>query len=323
MAFTILGACAVYVILIVDSVKQIVDFYHEGNDISETMYCLMVLVPVLLFTQIKNLKYLAPFSGFANLLLVLTFLICLYYICSDFKPIDSKPMSVDIGRLPLFIGTVIFAMEGIGVVLPVENTMAQPKHFLGCPGVLNITMAVVVLLYMFMGFLGYVRYGDEAKGSITLNLDTADIPAVVAKVFIVFAIFFTYTLQFYVPMEIVWRNTKAHVTQKYHNLAQGVIRAVFAVLTVIAAASLPRLEQVIGLEGAFFYSFLGLIAPSLMDIIFNWERGLGRYNWILVKDIILVLFGSFVLVAGVTQSIREIVNPTNYTQNITSHLTTP
>ncbi|PZC82540.1 proton-coupled amino acid transporter-like protein CG1139 isoform X1 [Helicoverpa zea] len=307
MAFTILGACAVYVILLVESVQQIVDFYFVDNEISKTMYCLMFLVPILIFTQIKNLKYLAPFSGFANVLLVLTFLICLYYICSDFPPISDKPMAVDIGKLPLFIGTVIFAMEGIGVVLPVENTMAKPNHFLGCPGVLNITMSVVVLLYMFMGFLGYVRYGDLAQGSITLNLDTSEIPALTAKVFIIFAIFFTYTLQFYVPMEIVWRNTKGYVTQKYHNIAQGVIRAVFAVLTVIAAATLPRLEQVIGLEGAFFYSFLGLIAPSLMDVIFKWNRGLGKYNWILVKDVILIAFGSFVLVAGVTQSIREII----------------
>lgn len=63
-------------------------------------------------------------------------------------------------------------MEGIGVVLPVENTMAKPQHFLGCPGVLNITMTVVVLLYMLMGFLGYVKYGNQALGSITLNLPT-------------------------------------------------------------------------------------------------------------------------------------------------------
>ncbi|XP_026747329.1 proton-coupled amino acid transporter-like protein pathetic [Trichoplusia ni] len=308
MAFTILGACAVYVILLVESVDQIVDCYAETNKISKTMYCLIFLVPILIFTQIKNLKYLAPFSGFANVLLVLTFLICLYYICLDFPPIDERPMAVDIGRLPLFIGTVIFAMEGIGVVLPVENTMARPQHFLGCPGVLNITMTVVVLLYMIMGFLGYVRYGDEASGSITLNLPTKEIPALTAKVFIIFAIFFTYTLQFYVPMEIVWRNTKEHVSQKYHNLAQGIMRAVFAVLTVVAAATLPRLEQVIGLEGAFFYSFLGLIAPSIMDVILNWEKGFGKYNWVLVKDIFLIVFGAFVLVAGVTQSIREIID---------------
>lgn len=80
---------------------------------------------------------------------------------------------------------------------------------------------------------------------------------------------------------------------------------------VAAAATLPRLEQVIGLEGAFFYSFLGLIAPAIMDLIFHWERDLGKYNWILVKDLFLIFFGAFVLVTGVTQSIREIVNRTD------------
>lgn len=307
MAFTILGACAVYVILLVDSVKQIVDYFYEANNIDQSMYCLMFLIPLLIFTQIKNLKYLAPFSGFANILLVLTFLICLYYICIEFPSLDVRPMSVDIGRLPLFIGTVIFAMEGIGVVLPVENTMAKPQHFLGCPGVLNITMTVVVLLYMIMGFLGYVRYGDDAMGSITLNLPTGEIPALMAKSFIVLAIFFTYTLQFYVPMEIVWRNTKQKVAQKYHNIGQALMRAVFSSLTVLAAALFPRLEQVIGLEGAFFYSFLGLIAPSVLDVIFRWERDPGKYKWILIKDLVLAIFGTFVLVTGVTQSIREII----------------
>lgn len=76
---------------------------------------------------------------------------------------------------------------------------------------------------------------------------------------------------------------------------------------MIAAASLPRLEQVIGLEGAFFYSFLGLIAPSLMELIFRWERGLGIYKYILIKDATLIIFGLFVLVTGVMQSIREII----------------
>ncbi|CAK1578543.1 unnamed protein product [Parnassius mnemosyne] len=307
MAFTIFGACAVYVILLVDSVKQIVAYYYQDNGFTDTMYCLMFLAPILIFTQIKNLKYLAPFSGFANILLVATFLICLYYICTDFQSIDSRPISVGIGRLPLFIGTVIFAMEGIGVVLPVENSMAKPQHFLGCPGVLNITMSIVILLYMIMGFLGYIRYGDEAAGSITLNLPTEEIPALMAKSFIIIAIFFTYTLQFYVPMEIVWRNTKQYVSQKYYNHAQSLLRAVFATLTVVAAATLPKLEQVIGLEGAFFYSFLGLIAPSLMDLIFCWNRDLGRYKYVLIKDIILIAFGFFVLVTGVMQSIREII----------------
>lgn len=61
-------------------------------------------------------------------------------------------------------------MEGINVVMPIENEMANPEHFLGCPGVLNITMLLVAMLYGTVGLLGYLKYGDDALGSITLNL---------------------------------------------------------------------------------------------------------------------------------------------------------
>lgn len=86
---------------------QIVDHFYAENGLNTTYYCLMFLAPILVFTQIKNLKYIAPFSGFANVLLVLTFMICLYYIGAEFPSFDSRPMSVPIGRLPLFIGLVL------------------------------------------------------------------------------------------------------------------------------------------------------------------------------------------------------------------------
>lgn len=88
---------------------------------------------------------------------------------------------------------------------------------------------------------------------------------------------------------------------------RGCLLKIYISISVIAAVTLPNLEQVIGLEGAFFYSFLGLITPSILDLIFKWERGLGKFKWVLYKDLVLIVFGTFVLVAGVTQSIREIV----------------
>lgn len=83
---------------------QVVDHFAVDNTLTVNMYCAMFLVPLLTFTQIKNLKNLAPASGFANLLLFATFLICLYYICIDFPDLTALPKSVDIGQLPLFIG---------------------------------------------------------------------------------------------------------------------------------------------------------------------------------------------------------------------------
>lgn len=59
-------------------------------------------------------------------------------------------------------------------MLPLENEMKTPKAFGGTFGVLNKAMVVIVFLYVGMGFFGYLNYGDEIKGSITLNLPPED-----------------------------------------------------------------------------------------------------------------------------------------------------
>jgi len=48
--------------------------------------------------------------------------------------------------------------------------MKNPDHFISKIGILNIAMAIVVVLYAVIGFLGYIRFGDEVEGSVTLSL---------------------------------------------------------------------------------------------------------------------------------------------------------
>lgn len=55
-------------------------------------------------------------------------------------------------------------------ILPLENNMETPKSFGGTCGVLNISMVLIITLYVGMGFFGYMKYGSGALGSITLNL---------------------------------------------------------------------------------------------------------------------------------------------------------
>lgn len=58
--------------------------------------------------------------------------------------------------------------------MPLENNMKTPKHFVGVAGVLNQGMSGVTLIYIFLGFLGYLKYGDQTEDSITLNLPNED-----------------------------------------------------------------------------------------------------------------------------------------------------
>lgn len=106
----------------------------------------------------------------ANILIGTGMSITFYYIFSDLPPLDSRPNFAEWHQLPMFFGTAIFALEGIGVVMPLENNMKNPGRFIGCPGVLNLGMFFVVTLYSLTGFFGYLKYGDETRSSITLNL---------------------------------------------------------------------------------------------------------------------------------------------------------
>lgn len=54
--------------------------------------------------------------------------------------------------------------------MPLENNMESPKHFLGKCGVMNKGMSTVTLIYFFLGFVGYLKYGDGIKDVITLSL---------------------------------------------------------------------------------------------------------------------------------------------------------
>jgi proton-coupled amino acid transporter len=59
-------------------------------------------------------------------------------------------------------------------VLPLQNEMRHPEQFTRPFGVLNIGMAIVTILLITVGFLGYLKYGDKVEGSLTLNLPQQD-----------------------------------------------------------------------------------------------------------------------------------------------------
>lgn len=58
--------------------------------------------------------------------------------------------------------------------MPLENNMKTPHHFTGLCGVLNQGMGAVTLVYILLGFFGYLKYGDAIEGSVTLNLPIED-----------------------------------------------------------------------------------------------------------------------------------------------------
>ncbi|CAD7081916.1 unnamed protein product [Hermetia illucens] len=303
----LIGCCCVYIVFVGTNLKQVVDFYLE-IDMDVRLYMASLLLPLIIINLIRNLKFLTPFSMIANILIAASLVITLYYILMDLPAVSERPAIASITQMPMFFGTVIFALEGIGVVMSLENNMKHPTHFIGCPGVLNFGMTVVIALYTSVGFLGYLKFGEDTKGSITLNLPVHEMLAQSVKLMIAIAIFFTYALQFYVPMEIIWKNIKGNFQDQYKNIIEYSLRIFLVIATVAIAAAIPNLGPFISLIGAVCLSTLGLIFPALIELVVYWERpGLGRYNWRLWKNIFLMVFGVIGFFTGTYVSVKEIL----------------
>lgn len=307
LVIDLLGCCCVYSVFVATNLKQVVEYYFQ-IDISIRLYICMLLLPLILVNLIRSLKYLAPFSMIANLLMATGMGITMYYILTDLPAFSERPAIVEAQHWPMFFGTVIFALEGIGVVMSLENNMKHPQHFIGCPGVLNIGMVFVVALYTSVGFLGYLKYGDKTEGSITLNLPVNELLAQSVKLMIAIAIFLTYSIQFYVPMEIIWKNVK-HNFNKHQNSAEYTIRIGLIILTVMIAAAIPSLGPFISLIGAVCLSTLGLMFPAIIELITYWDiPGMGRFNWRMYKNIFLIMFGIIGFLTGTYVSMLDIID---------------
>lgn len=88
---TYYGANCVYIVFIATSMAKVCNPYLDGEGWHVRIYILLILLPVILVGQIRELRYLVPFSALANLFIVITFGITLYYMFNEPITLDDKP----------------------------------------------------------------------------------------------------------------------------------------------------------------------------------------------------------------------------------------
>uniref|UniRef100_A0A182W4U8 Amino acid transporter transmembrane domain-containing protein n=1 Tax=Anopheles minimus TaxID=112268 RepID=A0A182W4U8_9DIPT len=298
-----LGLCCVYYLFVAVNLRELLEYL--GVQVSVLTVLGYLLIPLTLMNMVRSLKLLTPTSLTASVLAIAGLAIAFLFLLQDLPHSASvRPVS-SWSTLPLYFGTVMYAFEGIGVVLPLENNMANPRDFIAWNGVLNTGMTIVVCLYSAVGFYGYLKYGEQAQGSVTLNLPNDNLLAQIVRLLMAVAVLASYALQFYVPMTIL----APVVTKHFHHrhCAEYVLRLVTVLLTFVLAAIIPNLGTFISLVGAVSTSTLALVFPPLIDLLTLWPDGdrPGR-RWIVLKDALIIAFGACGFFFGTAKSLATI-----------------
>jgi solute carrier family 36 (proton-coupled amino acid transporter) len=122
----------------------------------------------LIIAMFRDISKLSGTALIADLFIMLG-LCVLYYF--DIVTLASNGIA-DIALLNsqdfvLFLGTAAFAFEGIGLVIPIQESMIRPEKF---KFVLTAVMIILILLFTSIGALSYMAYGSAVKTVIISSL---------------------------------------------------------------------------------------------------------------------------------------------------------
>lgn len=243
----------------------------------------MVLMQLIVFLPLSLVRDISKL-GFTALVadaFILLGLIYLYYY--DTYTIIEYGGVADIAMFnpstwTLFIGTAIFTFEGVGLIIPIQETMKEPKAF---PGVLGIVMIIITVLFTSIGALSYAAFGSQTKTVILLNLAQDNKMVNGVQFLYSLAILLSTPLQLFPAIRIMENElfSRSGKYNPYIKWQKNVFRFFLVlVCALIAWGGAGDLDKFVALVGSFACIPLVYIYPPMLHLRAvaktPWQRGL-------------------------------------------------
>lgn len=202
-----LGFVAAYIVFTAENLRAFVvnvTSYHT-HDLSIFWFILfqaLVLSPLSLVRDITKLSLAAVL---ANGFIFLGLVTVLYYTLKEFASNLFHPGSnvhyfFNKSELSLFIGVAIFAFEGIGLIIPIQESMIYPKHF---SRILFYVIATILTIFVFIGSIGYLTFGSSIHTVILLNLPQKSPTVIITQLLYACAILLSTPIQIFPAVRLV------------------------------------------------------------------------------------------------------------------------
>ncbi|KAI9283532.1 transmembrane amino acid transporter protein-domain-containing protein [Umbelopsis sp. AD052] len=260
---------------------------------------LFIFVPLAMIRKIQKLSVFALIAD----LFILIGLSYLYYYDTFVlvtRGLGNIEWIINANSFPLFVGTAVFTFEGIGLVIPIAESMKEPEKF---PKVLTGSMIFMTILFTSVGVVSYLAFGDKVETVILLNLPAHSAVVNSVQLLYAMAICLSIPLQLFPAIRIMENGlfTLSGKTNMKVKWQKNMFRfGMVVVCAIIAIGGSNDLDKFVSIIGSACCIPLGFLFPPLFHmkaIAVNWRQRAG--------DIFLIVFGmsSMIYTSAITISL--------------------
>lgn len=273
----------------------------------------LILVQIFMFVPLAMIRKIQKLSIFALIAdaFILIGLVYLYYY--DFltlivEGVGNVEWIVNTSSFPMFVGTAVFTFEGVGlskffrhtvlifvyintiIVIPITESMKEPKKF---PKVLCWTMLFITSLFISLGLLSYLAFGDKVQTVVLLNLPATPLVNTIQGLYAL-AICLSIPLQLFPAIRIV--ETGLFSKSGKHNPIVKWQKNMFRFATVLLCAAVAiigsaDLDKFVSLIGSLFCVPLCFLFPPLFHL-----KGVAQTWKQKSIDIAIIAFGTVCMI---------------------------
>ncbi|QDS67443.1 hypothetical protein FKW77_000451 [Venturia effusa] len=298
-----IGFSAAYIVFVSENLQAFVLAVSKCKTYIDIKWMILmqmvIFLPLSLYRNLHNIQKVAIVAD----VFILLGLLYLYYFdistlaaqhgIADIEPFNPKSWT-------LFIGTAIFTFEGIGLVIPIQESMKEPKRF---PGVLGLVMIIITIVFTSMGALSYAAFGSRTKTVVILNMPQ-DSKFVNGVQFIYsLAILLSTPLQFFPAIEITSKAifTTTGKNNPYIKWKKNVFRFLMVIFcAMVAWVGAEDLDKFVALIGTFACIPLVYIYPPMLHY-----KAISRTWYSRFADVALIIFGFVVMVYTTSLTIQS------------------
>ncbi|EDO16229.1 hypothetical protein Kpol_505p5 [Vanderwaltozyma polyspora DSM 70294] len=328
-----LGFGSTYVIFTAKNFKAFIENVTNIKDFNIIYPILLQFIIFVPLSYIRRVSKLTLPSLIANGFILIGLSLVIYFsidhLAGDLhgKPADGIISFFNTKHWTLFIGTAIFAFEGIGLIIPLQNSMRDPSKF---PLVLGLVMICTTVMFIIIATIGYLSYGSSTETIILQNFPQKNIVVNLIQLFYALAILLSTPLQIFPAIEIVEDKIfpkpgsdpeckdEIPITTIYNANSGGLdwrikwfknmIRTMIVTCVILLAYfGSNNLDKLVAIIGSLACIPLVYMYPPMLHLkTYSIPMSKGkRFTWSKSFDYILIVFGGVSMVYTTYQSIKD------------------